>query len=218
MKMKIKMRSNMFSPVLSVALLIGTTLHYPILHAADKAEVTQQKASSVASLMGVLDINRILNESKAAKALNTQMEIYRKTYQDEIRKHEQALREKETKLVEEQKNLSPNDFEKKRKEFEKQVAELQKNVMAKDTGLKEAGQIAMEDIRKAVVEITQKIAHEKGFKIVLPSSIPVYIDETNNVDITDRVLKELDLKLPKVDVVVKTEGKKSSNSKEPSGK
>ncbi|MBL0942448.1 MAG: OmpH family outer membrane protein [Alphaproteobacteria bacterium] len=202
------MKSNIFKPALGLALLIGTTLHNPVLHATNEAGVKQGKASTDALLIGILDINRILNESKAAKALNTQMDSYRKTYQDEIRKHEQALRENEAKLVEEQKNLSPNDFEKKRKDFEKEVAELQKSVMAKDTGLKEAGQIAMEDIRKAVVDITQKIAREKGFKIVLPSSIPVYIDESNNVDITDRVLKGLDQKLPKVDVVVKIPGKK----------
>jgi outer membrane protein len=207
--MKIQLNILKFKITLGV-LLVSTALHSPILYAADKGEVKQGKVSSATPLMGILDINRIINESKAAKALNTQMDIYRKTYQDEIRKREQILREKEAKLIEEQKSLSPNDFEKKRKEFEKQVAELQKYVMAKDTGLKEAGQVAMEDIRRAVVEITQKIAQEKGCKIVLPSSIPVYIDETDNVDITDRVLKELDQKLPKVDVVIKTENKKST--------
>lgn len=202
--MQTKMESNMFKMILGSVLMAGVVAHSPANALADKPAATAVKPAQTINSFGILDVNRIITESKAAKALNSQMEIYRKTYQEEIHKHEEALRKKEATLVGEQKNLSPNEFEKKRKEFEKQVAELQKLVVAKDASLKEAGQAAMEEIRKAVIEITTKIAQEKGFRIIFPASIPVYVSDSEKADITNSVLEKLDLKLPRVDVVVKT--------------
>lgn len=167
---------------------------------AKSAKVAAKSQAGMASI-GVLDINRIIMESNAAKDINKQMEVYRTKYQEKIDSHEKALRNEEQSLIEAQKDLSPKAFEEKKKEFEEQVANLQKAIVVSNTELQRAAQMSMEKIRAAVADISGKLAKKQGLSFVLPTAVPVYY--TKDHDITNPVITELNKELPSVKVIVR---------------
>ncbi len=159
-------------------------------------------AASGQTSIGVLDVNRIITEAKASKDINKQMEAFRTGYQATVMKQEKTLRASEKQLTASQKSLSPKDFEKKKKEFEAQVVELQKAIMTQNNELQKSAQFAMEKIRTHVVEISKDIAGKRGFAFILPSNVPIYYEQ--QFDITDLIIKQLDQKLPKMKIDIKT--------------
>ena len=163
------------------------------------------------SPIGLLDINRIIGESSAAKDANTQVAKFKGEFQAEIQKQETKLRDLNNKLIEQQKTLSEADFEKKKKEFDGKVANLQKTVMARDQELQQAAQDSMETVRNSVMEISEKIRTERGFSMVIPSSFAVAHDKS--LDITDDVITSLNKKLPKLKVNIgKTKSVSAANA------
>jgi outer membrane protein len=167
---------------------------------AAAAPATGTPAGSTA-IIAVLDINRIMTEAKAAKALNTKMEELRVKYETEISKKEESLRNKERQITEQQSKMKEADLEKEKKAFEASVAELQKSIMAQQNQLTNGAQDAMNTIRESVLKISTEIAKSKGFHYVQPAGGFLYYDL--NVDITTETIARLDKDLPDVKVVLK---------------
>ena len=71
--------------------------------------------------IAVLDLNAIRTKSIAIKSIRTQIEKYRKTFQKNIKKEEDALRVANQKLAKRRTLLSPDAFAKERRLFEKNV-------------------------------------------------------------------------------------------------
>ncbi len=179
---------------------------------------TAQPGDSQSAGVAILDVNRIISEAKAAKAVNEQMEKYQKDFQAEIKKQEDALRTLNNQLVKEEKTLDAPAFEKKKADFDKKVASLQRTVMTRNSELQQAAQTSMEQVRGAVVDISEKIRVARGFAIVLPSSFPVAFDK--GLDITDEVVVALNKQLPTVNVkIAKTNTASTKTAKKaPTGK
>ncbi len=163
--------------------------------------------------IGILDVNRIISEAKAAKDINQQMEKFRTEYQTSITAQEKSLRAKEKKLAEQQKTLEPKAFAKKKKAFEQEVMELQKSIMAQNQELQKAAQASMEKIRTNVISISEKLAKAQGYAMILPSTVPVYFEK--QYDITTTVITQLDKNLPSLKVEVKLTNTKALATKKP---
>jgi len=96
--------------------------------------------------------------------------------------------------------LSPDAFNKRQTEFQKQVADLQRTVQTRKRALDQALDTAMVQVQKAMVDIVGEVAMEKGANMVLARH--QFIIHATIYDQTDTVLKRLNERLPKVDVVV----------------
>lgn len=196
-------KSKIFSYVVAagaVAALSTPAVMAKVEKASPKATASKAQAASYGKI-GVLDINRIIVEAKAAKDINKQMEVHRAKYQQKIDAQEKALRAQEKSLIETQKDLSPKAFEEKKKEFELHVASLQQAIVGSNTELQRAAQMSMEKIRTAVSDISGKHAKKEGLSFVLPTAVPVYF--TKDHDITNPVIAELNKELPTVKVIVR---------------
>lgn len=180
---------------MGVAVAALTALGSGQLYADTKAGKTTQEAK-----IAILDVNRIIAEAKAAKAVNVQMEKFQKEFQTEIKKKEEALKALNSQLVKDEKKLDAKAFEKKKVDFDTKVANLQRTVMTRNSELQQAAQSSMEQVRGAVVEISEEVRISGDFSLVLPSSFPVTFDKS--LDITDKVIIALNKKLPTVTVKI----------------
>jgi len=148
----------------------------------------------------VVDVQRILQESTAAKGVTAAIDAQRDTYQKEIVALETKLRSAEQELVKQKTVLAADAFSKRQNEFQKQVADLQRTVQTRKRALDAALDTAMTRVQKAMVDIIGEVAIEKGANIVVARH--QFIIHATAFDQTDIVLKRLNERLPKVEVSV----------------
>jgi outer membrane protein len=148
--------------------------------------------------VGVVNVAKIMQSSKAATSVRSQLQARQKTFQSELDAKEKQLMAEDQALVKERNSADKAAFEKKVKDFREKAAKEQRDVQAKKASLDKAFAQALEDIQKNVLDITKQVAAEKKLNLVLSNAQVLYSDASQ--DITDEVLKRLDAKLPTVAV------------------
>jgi Skp family chaperone for outer membrane proteins len=150
------------------------------------------------TIAAVIDYQRIIRESAAARSISEQIEARRKAYQEEISKEEQRLHEADKAFAKQRSLLTPEAFAEKRREFEEEVAVVQRLVQERRRALDSASAEAFDQVKGALIEVVTSIAEERGFNLVLPSSEVLFF--SRRIDLTDEVLGKLDARLPDVPV------------------
>ena len=144
----------------------------------------------------VIDIEKILNESKAGKSLKAQLEKKRKEFQTEFSSKEKTLQDAAKKLVEKKDEMEPEKLASERKKFETQLLETRKLFQKRRASLDRGLGKAMQDLRREVIQIAAEVADEKQYKAVLTRDSVVIVQK--ELDITDELLKRLDKKVSTV--------------------
>lgn len=170
-------------------------------------------AAATARKFGVVNLEGIMHEAKAAKSVHDQIEALRKKYQDEIGKQEKDLKTKDQELADQRSVMTQEAFDEARRDFRTKVASAQHDVQVKRAQLDRAYAKALTKIQMTLAQIVEGIAKEKGFEVVFPSSQLLYADETLNV--SEEVLKRLDKELSSVEVKIEPlpEGEEDKESK-----
>lgn len=149
----------------------------------------------------IVDIQKVIDESSAAKNIRSQIKSKRDGYQKKITSEEEKLRKTDQKLSEERSLISPEAFNEKRKEFKTKLIEVQRDVQAKRSLLDESYKRAMGKVHNEVVSIIEGMSKEKGFKVAIAKSQALYSED--GLEITEEVLAKLNKRLPKVKVSIK---------------
>ena len=149
-------------------------------------------------MIAVLDYQSIVRNSLAGQKVRQQIEGYRATFQKEIAEEERRLKEAEATLQQQRTILSPAAFEDKRREFESNVIEMQRKAQDRSHQLDRALNAAIGKIQEAIIPIVQRLTKEMGFNVVVDKTQVLFA--RRGLDITERVLQELDRVLPSVDV------------------
>jgi outer membrane protein len=179
-------------PRLAAALCLAAVL-------AAAAAVGDTRAQQLPpTVAAVIDYQRIIRESAAARSISEQIEARRKAYQEEISKEEQRLHEADKAFAKQRSLLTPEAFAEKRREFEEEVAVVQRLVQERRRALDSASAEAFDQVKGALIEVVTSIAEERGFNLVLPSSEVLFF--SRRIDLTDEVLAKLDARLPDVPV------------------
>jgi outer membrane protein len=155
----------------------------------------QQLPTTIAA---VIDYQRILKDAAAAKSIREQIATRRQAYQDEINREEQRLREADQSFAKQRSLLTPEALAEKRRDFEKEVVDVQRLVQERRRALDRASAIALNEVKKALIDIVTGIAEERGFNVVLAASEVLFF--ASEIDITGEVLAKLDGQLPEVAV------------------
>lgn len=156
--------------------------------------ITNSNASSI----GILDLEKIIKDSKAMRDIQNKVNKKQDEYQKEVSKKQTDL-ESEQKTIEGKKSvLSKDGFEKEVQKFEKKVDDLKTFVDRKQNSLKKASMESMSKVNENIKEIIGEIAKDKNFDVIIPASQTVYY--ADSLDITEEVLKKLDKMITKVDV------------------
>ena len=151
-----------------------------------------------AAVVAVIDYQRLLRESAAARSIREQIESRRKAYQEEISKEQQRLQEADKELAKQRSLVSPEALTGKRREMEEGMAGLQKLVQERRRELDSASAAALNEVKRALLEVLAALADERGFNLVLPVSEVIWAPA--RMDVTEEVLSKLNERLPDVQV------------------
>ena len=148
--------------------------------------------------IGIINIDLILDESKAAIDANDQIKIISDEIQEELRSNEEALLNDQKKLIEAQQIMAPEAFEEKRIEYEKKVQNFQIKSQETFAKLDKMIAIARAKILDEIKPILEGVAEEKGITVMLEKNTVIL--NADSMDITKLVLKKLNKNLPKLKV------------------
>lgn len=146
--------------------------------------------------IAVVDVIQILAKSEASVSINTQREVLRSSFLDEISKSEQELRQEEQELSKLAKTLSQEEFAQRRKVYEEKLIATRKKAQNKKRVLEESTSKANEFLREQLYLVVQEIASERGYQLVI-SNKDVIAGE-KSLDITAETLKRLNAKVKKI--------------------
>lgn len=148
----------------------------------------------------VVNVQRILQESSAAKSITEQLKKRSASFKDQLTKKEEELKRVDQDLAKQRGSISPEEFEKKKAEFRKRVTDTQQDVQQKRAALDRGYTKAIGEIQKQVATIVADLAKERGFDVAVSTSDLLYAKP--ETDITEEVIKRLNAALPDVKVVV----------------
>ncbi len=138
--------------------------------------------------MGVLDVQKILNESDAGKKAKSDLEALIKLKQANIDEKGKAI-EKLKNEIEKQSSVLSNEAKRnKEDELEKLVREYQRLVQDSQSEVKKKEAELTDLILQEIYELVNKIGDEEDYSLILERGVVVYSDKT--LDITENVLKK----------------------------
>ena len=146
----------------------------------------------------VVDVQALLQNSKAAKMVRQQIEAKRADYAKEISHQEETLRQERDALQRQQSTLSSEQLNAKGREFQAKVNELDRDVQAKRQALERSNADALQKIQEVMVKIITDIAKDRKANLVFQRTDLVLFDQ--GFDVTDQVLQKLDEQMPTMNV------------------
>jgi outer membrane protein len=146
----------------------------------------------------VVDVQALLQNSKAAKMVRSQIEQKRGEYTKEISHQEELLRAERDALQRQQASLSPEALNQKGHEFQTKVNELERNVQGKRQALEKSNGDALQKIQEEMLKIIADIAKQRKANLVFQRSDLVLFDQA--FDVTDEVMQKLDEQMPTLTV------------------
>jgi Skp family chaperone for outer membrane proteins len=153
--------------------------------------------------IAIVDVQRIMQESLAAKSAQKQLEAQRSKFQNEIEGEENGLRKAEQDLARERSQLAAQAYSDREQQLRQRFSTVETHVQSRRKVLDQSFTDAMNAVRSALLDVVDKVAHERGANIVIVKQQALWTDMP--LDITDEVLKRLDLKMPKVNVAAPAE-------------
>ena len=149
--------------------------------------------------IGIIDINRILSESKAAIDASKQIEKIARDIEDEIKEGDEKIIKEQNLLIESQAIMAPEAFETKRLEYESKIQKYNNERQAKLLKIDELIATSRNDVLNALKPILEEVSNEKGITVLLEkASVMLNADK---MDISDEVIKLLNKELSSLEVL-----------------
>lgn len=180
-------------------------LAFPLQDPPQAQESPGKEYPSVA----IINLQKVLKESAAARTIRPQMVNLKKTYEAKYKKTEADLRAVSQTLKSARSILSPEVYATRRQEFKNRVTAMQREVQSINRALDRGLAVAMGKIHSAVRKITRDLAGERSLKLILSQRGVMFLDP--KLDLTSEVIKRLNEKLPRVKVEI-------SSAKRPASK
>lgn len=147
---------------------------------------------------GVVDMNRVMQATDAAKGILSDLEGKRKEYQTQIKKEEDTLNAAEKEIIKQKETLSAAEFDVKRGEFQKKLQNAQKMVQDKKRTLDEAFSASMGKLRTEAAKVIAEVAKERGYAAVFTADAVIMADD--DLDMTKDVVERLNKNVKKIPV------------------
>lgn len=160
--------------------------------------VRAQNEVMQAPTIAVIDMQRIMQESKAVQSIQQQINQQRSQYQEELSQKEKELRKADQALARQRTILSTEAFNKKRQQLQQRIGQLQRNIRTRKKALDRNYSEAMEKVQNRLIQIVQEIASDRKVDLVLNKATLVLVRP--QMEITDIALRRLNGQLPSVNV------------------
>jgi outer membrane protein len=177
-----------FYSILVMTFVFGTSL----VHA--ETAVTEQP------VIAIVDLQKLMAESKAAKSIRNQGTKIRNDYKKRIKKIEKDLSKLDKKLLDvaQDKDSTADAIKKQRDEFQERLIEGQKETAQLNQKLDISLRNALGKLSKKIIDITEDIADDDGYDIVLSKANVITV--TPKYDITDQVMSRLNKTVKSISV------------------
>jgi outer membrane protein len=147
-------------------------------------------------VLGVVDFNLIMKESKAGKSVKSQYDARKSAFSADVERKRKAFKDQSQKLGAQKSTLSGDDFKKKVAELDAQGKAIEASLAQTKKALDSNLNKALGQIRSALLEIVADIAKKRALTLVLDKGSVVLVADV--YDFTDECMKGLDAKLPSV--------------------
>ena len=127
-------------------------------------------AGSPPPSFGIVDQQRVMATSQAARMVLEQRNAYLDRYQSQAAQQEKVFREEERKLLSARKTLSVEEYARFQSAFHVKVSRFQGNAQDQRQRLEQSFSEAMAEVRAVLIQVADEVAHERGcarFFIVL---------------------------------------------------
>jgi outer membrane protein len=163
-------------------------------------------ASYAKNTIAVVDAQAVWEKSLASKEANTTIKARREALSAELSKKQEELQKDSEELTKKRSALSAEAFEAKRKELADKKTKIELDLNKKKESLDKSIATVITTFQRVLTEVTTALAKEKEIEMVLNRTQILYTNP--QMDITDEVLKNVNQKLPKIDMTAKdTESK-----------
>lgn len=166
-------------------------------------------------VIATLDMRVVTRDSAAGKSIQAYVNDRRKVQKDRIAKEEQALRAAWEELSRQRSILSPQAFQQRERDFRTKEATAKRNIAQGEQELQRELRATLTEARKLVDRnlrpILDKLIAAKGIDIIVATQDLIYT--SSKYDLTKQVLRELDQKLPRLDMRALTAKAKANQKK-----
>ena len=159
-------------------------------------EAPAETGPAPVAVLAIVDIQRVLNDAAAAQSIRSQMESFRVEYLAEITEQENKLREDDQELARQRTILSPEAFAEREREFRLRVDAVQQRVQAISRALDARFSESMNLVRETMIPIFAELTRERGINVIVAKTQIIFASRT--LDVTDEVIRRVDLALPDV--------------------
>ena len=148
--------------------------------------------------MGVVDVQRVLRESKASKSVRPEIDRMRKAFQQQVSAQEQRLRQVEQELTRQRAILAPEAFAQKRRAFSEDARKAQSDVQRRRRELDQAFNNTKNEILKNLVVVARDVAEAKKLNMLVEKRFVFLSAKT--MDVTNDIIVRLDKRLPSLKI------------------
>jgi outer membrane protein len=148
--------------------------------------------------IGVVDMKRILNQSKAYQSLVEQFEEIRRKHRNSMTKQEDFIRDEESDIVKQKNVLSKDVYAEKVKALNKKINELKQKQTIEAEKIQESFQKSTNKIQGALVDVLSILANNFNLNLVFAKGQVILVGK--ELDLTEKAVKELNKVLPNISI------------------
>lgn len=169
------------------------------------APSAQAQQAPRATVIAIVDVQRILQESGAAKSVQTQVEAYSSKFQTQIAAEEKELREAEQQLTTLRQSGNSQAYSEQEQKLRQRFMTVERHVQSRRKALDQAYTESMAKVRQTLIDVVEAVSKTHGVTLAIVKQQVIWND--SSIDITQEVLDQLNRKLPHLDVQLLPEEK-----------
>jgi len=145
-----------------------------------------------ATRFAVIDVQRVLTESKAGKASYDKLKAVRDKKVQDGKAKEQELRDLEKKISDQKFSLSEDKLNELQRDYQQKAIAFKRFQDDADRELDDAQKKELHELEKKIMPVIDQLGKDRGYTMIFNKfqSGLVYADDS--VDITDEVIKRFD--------------------------
>src|SRR6185295_7661993 len=178
-------------------LMIAATFAVQALWAVDSTPASAQQ-QPVPVVVGVVNADTIVQDSKAGKSLKTQADQQQKAIKADYDKQQKLFDDAARKLAAQKDTLSAEDLRNKKEDLAQQAEQATKALNDRQRVLDRSVAKSQEQIVQALVDAVKDVAKAHGLTLVISKSVTPYLDPS--YDISPEVMQKVNAKLPTVNL------------------
>lgn len=149
-------------------------------------------------IVAVLDVEKIKRDAAASASIRDAITSAKERFEAQLREEGEGLKAEEEQLRKQQTILAPDAFAAKRRDLEQRYADLRRRVQETGNVLARARSRAYNTLLGEMYKVLAEQMKDQHISMILARGSVLVYDERMNI--TDVVLKELDARMPNVEV------------------